>query len=190
VSRVERSMDSIVDLISDLLDIGKIEAGIDWEMTAVPLHEVVREGAERLRSNAELHEQTLTVSVPDLSPVLGNQRRLEQVAANLISNAIKYTPDRGRIDVSLHEDDGFLVLQVSDTGIGISLEDQRRIFDKFYRVESEATEKISGTGLGLSIVKAIIKKHSGRVWVHSELGKGSTFTVLLPRYAETKKPSP
>jgi two-component system NtrC family sensor kinase len=190
VLRVERSMDSIVDLISDLLDIGKIEAGVDWEMTAVPLHEVVREVAERLRPNAELHHQTLSVNVSDLSPVLGSQRRLEQVAANLISNAIKYTPDHGRIGVALHEDDGFLVLQVSDTGIGISLEDQRHIFDKFYRVESEATEKISGTGLGLSIVKAIIKKHSGRVWVHSELGKGSIFTVLLPRYAEEKKLGP
>ncbi len=187
VARVERSMDSIVDLIADLLDIGKIEAGMDWEMTAVPLHIVVRESVERLRPNAEMNQQTLSVNVPELSPVMGNLRRLEQVAANLIGNAIKYTPARGCINVSLHEDDGFLVLQVSDTGIGISLEDQRHIFDKFYRVESEATEKISGTGLGLSIVRAIIKKHSGRVWVHSELGKGSTFTVLLPRYREEKK---
>jgi two-component system NtrC family sensor kinase len=190
VTRVERSMDSIVDLIADLLDIGKIEAGVDWEMTAVALHEIVREVADRLRANVELHQQTLQVNVPDLTPVLGNQRRLEQVVANLIGNAIKYTPDGGHIEVSLHEDDGFLVLQVSDSGIGISLEDQRRIFDKFYRVESEATEKISGTGLGLSIVKAIIKKHSGRVWVHSELGKGSTFTVLLPRYTPDTTSTP
>ncbi|HTP10954.1 MAG TPA: ATP-binding protein [Anaerolineae bacterium] len=189
VTRVERSMDSIVELIADLLDIGKIEAGVDWEMAAVPLHEVVREVADRLRANAGLHQQTFNVDAPDLLPVLGNQRRLEQVVSNLISNAIKYTPDRGRIDVTLHEDDGFLVLHVRDTGIGISLEDQRHIFDKFYRVESEATEKISGTGLGLSIVKAIVKKHSGRVWVHSELGKGSTFTVLLPRYATDKRSS-
>jgi two-component system NtrC family sensor kinase len=187
VTRVERSMDNIVDLIADLLDIGKIEAGVDWEMEAVPLHAVVCEVADRLRANAELHQQTLTVSAPELSPVLGNQRRLEQVVSNLVSNAIKYTPDRGRIDVLLREDDGFLVLHVTDTGIGISLEDQRRIFDKFYRVESEATERISGTGLGLSIVKAIVKKHSGRVWVHSELGKGSAFTVLLPRYEADKK---
>jgi two-component system NtrC family sensor kinase len=187
VTRVERSMDSIVDLIADLLDIGKIEAGVDWEMAAVSLHAVVREVADRLRANAELHRHAFTVKAPELSSVLGNRRRLEQVVANLIGNAIKYTPDLGRIDVTLHEDDGFLVLQVSDTGIGISLDDQRCIFDKFYRVESEATETISGTGLGLSIVKAIIKKHSGRVWVQSELGKGSTFTVLLPRYAPDKK---
>ncbi len=187
VARVERSMDSIVELIADLLDIGKIEAGVDWEMTAVSLQTVIRDVVDRLRPTAELHHQTLTIDAPDLTPVQGNQRRLEQVVANLLGNAIKYTPDRGLIAVTLHEDDGFLVLQVSDTGIGISLDDQRRIFDKFYRVESEATERIGGTGLGLSIVKAIVKKHSGRVWVQSELGKGSTFTVLLPRYAADKK---
>jgi two-component system NtrC family sensor kinase len=188
VARVERSTDSIVDLIADLLDIGKIEAGVDWEMTVVPLHTVVREVTERLQPNADLHRQTLGVYAPDLPPVLGNRRRLEQVAANLIGNAIKYTPDHGSIDVALREDDGFLVLQVSDTGIGISLEDQRRVFDRFYRVESEATETIGGTGLGLSIVRAIVKKHAGRVWVRSELGRGSTFTVLLPRCAEEMKP--
>jgi two-component system phosphate regulon sensor histidine kinase PhoR len=187
VARVERSMDSIVDLIADLLDIGKIEAGVDWEMHAVALHTVVREVVERLQPTADLRQHILTVDVPDLPPVSGNLRRLEQVAANLIGNAIKYTPDNGTIKVSLHEDDGFLILQVSDNGIGISLEDQRHIFDKFYRVESEATEKITGTGLGLSIVKAIIKKHSGRVWVHSALGRGSTFTVLLPRYTDKTK---
>ncbi len=187
VARVERSMDSIVDLISDLLDIGKIEAGVDWEMHAVALHTVVREVIERLQPTADMHYHTLTVDVPDLPPVLGNLRRLDQVVANLIGNAIKYTPDNGSIKVSLQEDDGFLILQVRDSGIGISLEDQRHIFDKFYRVESEATEKISGTGLGLSIVKAIVKKHSGRVWAESELGRGSTFTVLLPRYVEKTK---
>jgi two-component system, OmpR family, phosphate regulon sensor histidine kinase PhoR len=184
VTRVERSTDDIADLISDLLDIGRIEAGIDWDMAVVPLHTVVREVTERLRPNAELHRQTLSVNAPDLPPVLGNRRRLEQAAANLIGNAIKYTPDHGSINVALRADNGCLVLEVSDTGIGISLEDQRRVFDRFYRVESEATEPISGTGLGLSIVRAIVKKHAGRVWVRSELGRGSTFTVLLPRCAE------
>ena len=113
---------------------------------------------------------------------MGNQRRLDQVAANLIGNAIKYTPDKGRINVSLREDDGFLILQVRDSGLGISLEDQRHIFDKFYRVESEATAKISGTGLGLSIVKAIVKKHRAGCGWKANLGQGSTFTVLLPQY--------
>jgi two-component system phosphate regulon sensor histidine kinase PhoR len=187
VTRVERSMDSIVDLIADLLDIGKIEAGVDWEMHAVVFHAVLRDVIERLQPTADLRQQVLAVDVPDLPPVMGNQRRLDQVAANLLGNAIKYTPDKGRISISLREDDGFLILQVRDSGLGISLEDQRHIFEKFYRVESEATAKISGTGLGLSIVKAIIKKHSGRVWVESELGQGSTFTVLLPEYLDHAK---
>ena len=181
VARVERSMDNIVDLIADLLDIGKIEAGVDAEMTLVDMYPIVREAAERLHHNVELRKHTLTVNARSLPPVLGNVRRLDQVVTNLISNAIKYTPDGGQIDVSLEEDGEFLVLRVRDNGIGISREDQRRIFDKFYRVESEATEAIGGSGLGLSIVKAIIKKHAGRVWVDSELGKGSTFTVLLPK---------
>jgi signal transduction histidine kinase len=170
-----------------LLDIGKIEAGVDWEMHAVAFHAVVRDVIERVRPMADACHQTFVVDVPELPPVLGNQRRLDQVVVNLISNAIKYTPDNGGINISLREDDGFLILQVHDSGIGISLEDQRHIFEKFYRVESDATAKISGTGLGLSIVKAIIKKHSGRVWVESELGQGSTFTVLLPQYTDKTK---
>jgi two-component system NtrC family sensor kinase len=181
VSRVERSMDNIVDLIADLLDIGKIEAGVDAEMTLVDFYEIVKNVVERLHPNAELHKQTLTLQAQPALPVLGNARRLDQAVANLVSNAIKYTPDGGQIEVSLLEVSDFLALRVRDTGIGISREDQRRIFDKFYRVESEATENISGSGLGLSIVKAIIKKHAGRVWVDSALGKGSTFTVLLPK---------
>ena len=105
----------------------------------------------------------------------------------MIGNAIKYTPEHGRIEIDLHEDAGFIVLQVSDTGLGISTEDQRRIFDKFFRVESEETLQVVGSGLGLSIVKAIAEKHGGRVWVHSQLGQGSTFTVLLPKYVKAKE---
>lgn len=182
VGRIERSMDNIVDLIADLLDIGKIEAGIDWEMTPTTLHQVVLDAVERMRPEADQHQHTLSVNAPELPPVLGNARRLEQVIVNLLNNAIKYTPDGGQIDVMLRMDGDFLVLQVHDTGIGISVDDQRRIFDKFYRVESDTTEGISGSGLGLSIVKAIVEKHAGRVWVDSQLGKGSTLTVLLPKY--------
>jgi two-component system NtrC family sensor kinase len=183
VRRVELSMDNIVDLIADLLDIGKIEAGVDWEMSRVLLQTVVQTVVDRLQPNLEMHQHILTNELPELPPVLGNARRLEQVVNNLVGNAIKYTPYGGQIGVQLSEDGDFIVLRVLDSGIGISREDQRRVFDKFYRVESAATDKISGTGLGLSIVKAIVKKHSGRVWVESELGKGSIFTVLLPKYS-------
>ncbi|HJW83527.1 MAG TPA: ATP-binding protein [Anaerolineae bacterium] len=125
----------------------------------------------------------MNLRVPGLPPIRANARRLEQVFINLIGNAIKYTPEGGQIDVSLSEDHDFVVLQVRDTGIGIPPKDQPHIFDKFYRVESDETVSIAGTGLGLSIVKTIIEKHKGRVWVESEVGQGSAFTVLLPKYA-------
>jgi two-component system NtrC family sensor kinase len=184
VKRVEQSMTNIVDLIADLLDIGKIEAGLDWEMTSTEMHMVVQEAAQQLQPAAQIKQQIMIVKAPALPPIMGNARRLRQLVANLIGNAIKYTPEHGRVEIDLHQDEGFIVLQVSDTGLGISPEDQRRIFDKFYRVESDATLHVVGSGLGLSIVKAIAEKHDGRVWVHSQLGQGSTFTVLLPKHTK------
>lgn len=181
VQRVEGSMSSIVELISDLLDVGKIEAGVDWEMKPIQLQRIAGRAVEALRAEAERKQQTLTLHAAEVPPTLGHARRLEQVAANLISNAVKYTPPGGQIDVIVREADGFLTLQVRDTGIGIAVDDQRRIFDKFYRVESDQTEQIGGSGLGLTIVKAIVERHAGRVWVESQPGRGSTFTVLLPK---------
>jgi two-component system NtrC family sensor kinase len=181
LERIERSTDNIISLIADLLDVGRIEAGLDWEMEPAALHEIVREAALSLKPVIIAKKQTLTLRTPALPNILGNARRLEQLIANLVGNAIKYTPEGGAIAVSLSEDHEFLVLQVKDNGIGIPAEHQPHIFEKFYRVESEATWKIVGTGLGLSIVKTIVERHQGRVWVESEPGTGSTFTVLLPK---------
>ncbi len=182
VARVEYSMTNIVSLISDLLDIGRVEAGVDWEMKPLALDAIVREAIEELQSAAATTHHQLTAQLTPLPSVLGNARRLRQVVNNLVSNALKYTPDGGQISVTARADGEFLFVQVRDTGIGIALDDQRHIFDKFYRVRSEATERINGSGLGLSIVKAIVEKHNGRVWVESEPGHGSTFTVVLPKY--------
>ncbi|MBI5565324.1 MAG: GAF domain-containing protein [Chloroflexi bacterium] len=185
VARVEYSMTNIVSLISDLLDIGRIEAGVDWEMQPLPLDMMIRDTVQELQSEAARSQHALTLEVVDLPPVRGNARRLRQVVNNLVSNALKYTPAGGRITVAARGDGDFVFLHVRDTGIGIALEDQRHIFEKFYRVRSEATEHIQGSGLGLSIVKAIVEKHSGRVWVESEPGQGSTFTVVLPKYSKS-----
>lgn len=182
VARVEYSMTNIVSLISDLLDIGRVEAGVDWEMKPLALDAIVREAVEELQAEAAKAQHHLTAQLAPLSPALGNARRLRQVVNNLVGNALKYTPVGGQIAVIAREDGEFLFLQVRDTGIGIALDDQRHIFDKFYRVRSDATERIAGSGLGLSIVKAIVEKHNGRVWVESEPGKGSTFTVVLPKF--------
>jgi len=126
------------------------------------------------------HTLSLDIPQPELPLVTGHARRLEQVVTNLVSNAVKYTPDGGKINVTLTTEGPYLMLRVEDDGIGIPLEEQPHVFDKFYRVQTKETADISGTGLGLSIVKSVVEKHNGRVWVESEAGKGSTFVVLLP----------
>ena len=183
VKRIERGTSNIVELIADLLDVSRIEAGLDWELESMDLAATTRLAVAALRPQAEDKQQTLNIRSPELPPILGNSRRLGQVVANLLGNAVKYTPVGGQIDVSLYEDNDFEVLCVRDNGIGISAEDQLRIFDKFFRVESDDTMAITGTGLGLAIVKTIVERHKGRVWVESEPGVGSVFSVLLPKYA-------
>jgi two-component system phosphate regulon sensor histidine kinase PhoR len=102
------------------------------------------------------------------------------MVANLVDNAIKYTPSGGSVTVGLSVRDTQALIRVTDTGIGIAAEDQVRLFEKFYRIKRRDTADIPGTGLGLAIVKSVVERHSGRVWVESELNKGSTFHVLLP----------
>jgi len=181
LARVEQSMTTITDLIGDLLDTGRIEAGLDQEEALVQLEDVVERGIEAIRLSAEAKSHTLSCDIaPGLPPLMGNARRLEQLVTNLLSNAIKYTPQGGKIQVTLKAEGLCLMLRVTDNGIGVPPEEQPHIFDKFYRVQSAATADIGGTGLGLSIVKSVVERHGGRVWVESAPGQGSTFIVLLP----------
>ncbi len=116
----------------------------------------------------------------------GNAQRLKQMIRNLLDNAIQFTPEGGWIRVTLRSQDDLILLQVEDNGIGISLEDQPHIFDKFYRAES-VREEYKGSGLGLAIVKSILDRHDGRIWIQSESGKGATFIVLLPAGGRKKE---
>jgi signal transduction histidine kinase len=132
-------------------------------------------------SHASLKKQSFQRHIaPDLPSVLGNPLRLGQAVSNLITNAIKYTPQGGQISISVTNEDGQVVVMVKDDGIGIPSADLPYIFDKFYRVQNKETEDIAGSGLGLSIVKSIVEKHQGRIWVRSQEGMGSTFAFLLP----------
>ncbi len=108
-----------------------------------------------------------------------------QSVSNIVSNAIKYTPEQGCITVTAGMKDDKVAIKIKDNGIGISQEDLAHIFDKFFRVDRPETENIIGSGLGLSIVKTIIEKHGGRVWVESELGSGTTFVIVLPILADS-----
>lgn len=184
IRRARLSVNAITSLITDLLDLGRIEAGFDMQKEPTNFPLVVRYTIEGLTGKMEAKRQKLVVNLPDnLPPVLGNPIRLRQMVANLIENAIKYTPDHGTITVGVREDEGQQILTVSDTGMGIPPSDQSFIFDKFFRSKSLPPD-IPGTGLGLSIVKSIVDNHEGRIWVDSKPGQGTTFTVVLPKYSE------
>jgi two-component system NtrC family sensor kinase len=180
ISRVRNNVNQITALIGDLLDLGRIEAGFDREMEVYHLTSLIRDVAEGLRpAGAEKGQRLELRLAPHLPPSWGNTLRLHQAVSNLVGNAIKYTPEGGSVTVEAQQKADQLTLRVSDTGIGIALADQPYIFDKFYRAEAVANSH-QGTGLGLAIVKSVIERHKGRIWVESEPGKGSVFTVVLP----------
>jgi signal transduction histidine kinase len=141
---------------------------------------IVQYSVESVMNSLEKKDLTLTLDAPeDIPKILGDPVRLRQIADNLLSNAIRYTPAGGKIAVSLRSERDQIIMRVKDTGLGIPSADQPYIFDKFYRA-SNVSADISGSGLGLAIVKSIVENHQGRIWVDSSLGNGSTFTVVLP----------
>jgi two-component system NtrC family sensor kinase len=180
IRRVQASVQQITRLVTDLLDLGRIEAGLDSAMEKTPLHVLARYALETLRPAAETKGVTLEADVSDDLPmVIGDPIRLRQMIGNLIENAIKYTPPQGKVTVRMAPEGEQLILQVPDTGPGIPPADQPYLFDKFFRA-SNVPDDLPGTGLGLSIVKSIVDRHRGRIWVESETSRGTTFIVVLP----------
>jgi signal transduction histidine kinase len=175
----------ISDLIQNLLDIGRIEAGVGMDIEPCAIDVIIARAAGNCRALAEEKGLEFIVDVPRTLPlVTGNPLRLDQVITNLVTNAIKFTTE-GSVSVVAREDDGWVVLEVQDTGIGIPLEDQERLFQKFYRVRSADTHGIQGTGLGLAIVRSILEAYGGQITVASFPRLGSTFTVRLPVWKES-----
>src|SRR5437763_3331079 len=134
----------------------------------------VRERAQRL---GRLVGQAVA---RELGEIVAGGRNFKQVLVNLLSNAVKFTPDGGRIDVLAQREDTSAVISVHDTGIGIAPQDQAAVFEEFRQVGSDYTKKQEGTGLGLALTKKFVELHGGRIWLQSELGKGSTFTFSIP----------
>jgi two-component system NtrC family sensor kinase len=180
VHRVRLSVEQISRLVADLLDLGRIEAGLDTRKEDTPISVLARYALQGLASTAKAKKITLQVDLQEKLPLVhGDPIRLRQVIANLLENALKYTPPGGRVVLDAHVEDDQIIICISDTGPGIPPADQPYLFDKFFRA-SNVPEEARGTGLGLSIVKSIVEQHDGRIWVESELGKGATFTVVLP----------
>lgn len=181
--RAKERTKGLLDLIRDLLDLSKIEAGkmVQYK-EPLNLREVIQRVVDLMKAASENKKIDLQFSPPPHVPLIHADRNsMEGIFTNLISNAIKYTPEGGKVWIDLGEEGGFVKASVSDTGIGIKKEDLSRIFDKFYRVKSSETRQIVGTGLGLSIVKSIVDAHLGSISVESEEGGGTTFTILLPK---------
>ncbi|MBW4521580.1 MAG: response regulator [Scytolyngbya sp. HA4215-MV1] len=188
VRQVQENIDIIISegerltaLINDVLDIAKMEAGkVEWKMEPLSIKEVVERAITATTALFQDKGLELMTNIgADLPMVMGDRDRLIQVVINLISNAVKFT-DSGSVTCEVIESDGEILVSVIDTGSGISLPDQEKVFEKFKQVGDTLTDKPKGTGLGLPICKQIVECHQGRIWVKSEPGKGSNFSFALP----------
>jgi len=183
---ISRNVDRLKKLIDDILDISKLESGaMKFEMRDVQVAEIIKNSVEDMRSYAEGKGLTIKAEIqPNLPPIQGDKNRLMQVLTDLIDNAIKFT-EKGCIVIKARREKDNILVKVKDTGIGISKENINKLFTKFYQVDSSLSRRYGGTGLGLAICKRIVEAHGGRIWVDSELGKGSTFQFTLPVKKQT-----
>ena len=178
---VARNSDRLLRLVNDLLFVARLQAGdVMLEEEDLDLAELVRDGVRAMEPRAAGKEITLTCEVETVPLVHVDRGRFLQVLDNLVSNALKFTPEGGEVHVRLGERDGNIRLEVSDSGMGISAADQRRLFERFFRAGNAVEQQVPGTGLGLYICRAIAEAHEGTISVRSELGEGSTFRLELP----------
>ena len=179
--RIDKSGRHLLGLINDVLDFSKIEAGqLTLTVNPYSIKDVIQAVVAGTQSLATEKNLVLKTTIPgDLPSASGDERRIAQVLLNLVGNAIKFT-DSGEVRIDVAAKNGDLLVSVSDTGPGIPETDRAKIFDEFRQAEGSITQKKGGTGLGLAIAKKIVELHGGKIWVESEVGKGSKFTFTLP----------
>jgi len=179
---VRSNVDRMADLVSDLLDISRIEAGrLMLSFEAVDVAQVVYEVSESVAETVKQRGLTLQIDVsPGLPQIRADRNRVIQALLNFVSNAYRYTPAGGTIRVSAHAVSDMVQVDVTDTGIGIPQEEQKRIFERYYRVDHPTVRQQAGTGLGLPIAKSLIEMHGGKLWLRSKVDQGSTFSFTLP----------
>jgi signal transduction histidine kinase len=181
----DRNAHRLLRLVNDLLFVARLEAGeLDLHSSELDLAEVVRESVAEAEPRALANGITLTCRAEPVPPVNADRGRILQLIDNLVSNAIKFTPEGGEVRVSVAQANGSVRLEVEDTGIGIAAEEQRRLFERFFRASTAAERQIPGTGLGLYIARAIVDAHGGSISVASEPGQGTSFTIDMPVEAQ------
>ena len=173
---------NLTDLVSELLDLARIESGlITHEKESVNIGDLLAEQVRFHSAGANGKHIDIHFESPSALPaILANRQGMDEVFTNLITNAIKYSPEGSSVTLSAAVENGYLHVMVRDTGFGIPEEDLNKIFTRFYRVKDKQTREIHGTGLGLAIVKSIIEAHHGSIRVESEVGRGTAFMVILP----------
>jgi PAS domain S-box-containing protein len=183
VRKILDSVDQMASLVDNLLDLGRIEAGLGLSLEPVEIGRVLGEVADSYRPQAVNRQITLVVEPAEgLEAIEADATLLRQAIANLVDNALKYTPQKGLVRLRASQEEGVQRIVIEDNGLGIAPTDQARLFEKFYRARRPEALKEKGAGLGLAIVKSIVEQHGGRVHVESRLGMGSTFTLELPMH--------
>ncbi len=190
-ARIRQECARLHVLVTDVLELSRVQV-----VDGTPRHDdvemgaVVAQAAQEVRSRAEEHGIELAVHAPAGAVVVGDEDLLVTAVRNLLVNAVAYSPDRTRVSVSVGRRDGLVLVQVTDRGIGIPVQEQARVFERFYRVDPARSRRTGGTGLGLAIVKHVVDNHGGDVQVWSRPGQGSTFTVRLPDARADGTPGP
>jgi signal transduction histidine kinase len=190
VRKIVTGVETMSKLVNNLLDLGRIEAGVDLQLEMVPIQDVVDRVVGALQLQAAQKRIQLTTEMPPhtIPLVEADQSLLQQALHNLVDNAVKYTDSGGKVGLRVSARQDRMVFEVSDTGIGIAPVDLPRLFEKFFRAGQKEAIKRHGTGLGLAIVKSIAERHGGQVWVESQLGKGSSFFLSIPVRQPKREP--
>ena len=182
LERVGKNTDRLIRMIDDLLNISRIESGkMTLNFSHLIMSELIEEVSRGLRPLATQNKIEMSFMKSDGDDhVMADRDKIEQAVINLVNNAILYTPPGGKVMIYMEHDQGYIKTCIRDTGVGIPTEEQPLIFDRFYRLEKDSILEPRGTGLGLYITRNVIEMHGGKIWVTSEVGKGSEFTFTLP----------
>jgi len=179
---IVRNAHSMDEKLSSLSEIDKLRADdLHSKMEAVEVRSIIRGVAAQFSPVTQRRKQSLAVELPDIMPpVKANRQYLEHILSNLLANASKFTPEYGKLAVKAWQDDGYLAIQIDDTGVGIPVEEQGKIFQPHYQISHGKVKGDVGTGLGLAIAKLLVELHGGKIWVKSGIGQGSSFFFTLP----------
>lgn len=181
LDKINRHSDELTNLVNDLLDISRIESGkVIMKLESLDLNNIITGILDLFSVQVKEKQIELSSQIKEKFTVLADASQIKRVFINLVSNAIKFTPTKGKIIISGNKLDRAVQIDVSDTGCGIPQEASEKIFEEFYRVDNPINEQVKGTGLGLTLVKHIVEAHGGKIWVTSKLGQGSTFSFTLP----------